>query len=147
MPSNSPINFTLLIDDDKLINFYNTKIVNKHLSFNNVTSVNSGKSALDYLKLAQEGNAIKPDIIFLDLNMPAMNGWEFLEEYKKIDANFIKDIKIVILTTSSNPDDYKKSKFNVHVNDFINKPLTIDILDELLLNQKSEAKLKYSGTK
>jgi len=134
MTVNKPINFTLLIDDDKLSNFYNSKVVKKHFSFTNVYSVNSAKAALDYLLKAQNGTVQKPNLIFLDLNMPAMNGWEFLDEYKKLDVEFTKDIKIIILTTSSNPDDFEKSKENDCVNDFINKPLSIEILNDVIDN-------------
>ncbi|MBQ0786272.1 MAG: response regulator [Oceanihabitans sp.] len=134
MTNNYSIACTLLIDDDKVINFYNEKIVNRHNDFGQVTSVNSGQNALDYLKDASNGLIAKPDLIFLDINMPAMNGWEFIEEFNKIDSNFTSSIKVILLTTSNNPDDFKRSKTIKIVSDFINKPLTADILDHVKEN-------------
>lgn len=134
MKINYPIACTLLIDDDKVINFYNEKIINKHKDFGEVVSVNSGKSALEYLQNAKNGLILKPDLIFLDINMPAMNGWEFIEEYNKLEESFTQSIKIILLTTSNNPDDYKRSKTIDIISDFINKPLSSSILDHVKNN-------------
>lgn len=122
----------LLIDDDKFTNFYNEKIVKKHNTFNSIQSVNSGALALSYLKQAMDGLVDKPDVIFLDINMPAMNGWEFIEEYSKLDCDFTSGVRIIMLTTSSNPCDQEKARQCSLINDFINKPLSTDLLDEVL---------------
>lgn len=61
-----------------------------------------------------------------------MNGWEFLVEYKELDQSIIKDIKLIMLTTSANPKDYKKSQSNTFVDDFVNKPLSVNILDDII---------------
>ncbi|WP_452221254.1 response regulator [Lacinutrix salivirga] len=142
MKSNYSINCTLLIDDDKVINFYNEKIVNRHEDFGQVVSVNSGKNALDYLKDAMNGLIVKPDLIFLDINMPAMNGWEFIEEFKKLDPDFTNSIKVIFLTTSNNPDDFRRSKTIETIADFINKPLSSNILDKVKHNHYT---LKHSS--
>jgi len=122
----------LLIDDDKFTNFYNEKIVKKHDTFKSVQSVNSGADALAYLQKAMDGLIDKPNVIFLDINMPAMNGWEFLEEYRLLDKTFTSDIKIVMLTTSSNPSDQERANQSCLINNYINKPLSINLLDEVL---------------
>lgn len=126
------IECVLLIDDDKVTNFYNKKIVNKLDTFNEVTAVTNGQKALEYITDSQKGLCKKPDLIFLDINMPAMNGWEFIEEYKKLDTTYTASIKIVMLTTSNNPDDYKRSLINDNVDDYINKPLSTDLLSDLI---------------
>jgi len=128
------VNCVLLIDDDRATNFFNQRVVSKHQCFNTVTIVQSGLAALEYLIEVEKNNAIKPDLIFLDVNMPAMNGWEFLVEFSRFNREVVKGIKIIMLTTSSNPDDLQQSHQNESVNDFISKPLSIDILDTVLQN-------------
>lgn len=124
----------LLIDDDVVTNFYNTKILRKHEKFNEIIAVTGGVDALKYLEEVSKGHLVKPNFIFLDINMPGMNGWEFVLEYNKLDKNLTKDIKLVMLTTSNNPDDFERSKRLDAVNDFINKPLSINLLSSLLKN-------------
>lgn len=122
---------TLLIDDDKFTSFYNEKIVEKHGEFGLITSINSGALALEHLKKAINGLVEKPNTIFLDLNMPAMNGWEFIEAYIKLDIEFTKTIKLVILTSSSNPKDQERAKTIDIIDNYINKPLSLSVLDSI----------------
>lgn len=126
------ITSTLLIDDDKFTSFYNEKIVKKHNQFGEIISVNSGKAAIAYLEDAIKGEALKPDVIFLDINMPAMNGWEFIEVYRKLDVEFTNTIKIIMLTTSSNPKDKERSQTINEITNYINKPLSLPILDDII---------------
>ncbi len=128
----SIINNSLLVDDDKAINFFNSYVIAKHKFFNKTEQVSSGKAALEYLKESIGDLSKKPQIIFLDINMPAMNGWEFLIEYEKLDKKIISDIKVFILTTSENPNDLKKSKDSDLVSGFLNKPLSVSVLDRIL---------------
>lgn len=122
----------LLIDDDRATNFFNERVVIKHNSFEQIHTVQSGKAALEYLKAVQNSQAIKPDLIFLDINMPAMNGWEFLIEFAKLETGVTEDIKIILLSTSANPDDVNESVKNHSVDDFINKPLSLHLLDNVI---------------
>ncbi|GGX16113.1 response regulator [Aquimarina muelleri] len=131
---NTLVNCVLLIDDDKATNFFNKRVVTKHEGFKEVYTVQSGMAALEYLISVGDNKATKPDLIFLDINMPAMNGWEFLTEFSKLDHNLTKDIKVVLLSTSSNPDDVNASSKNHSVDDFINKPLSLNLLDSVLEN-------------
>lgn len=123
----------LLIDDDRFTNFYNTKVLSNHKSFGTINSVTSGKAALIYLKnTIENANTQKPDIIFLDINMPAMNGWEFLSEYIKLDKSLTNTINLIILTSSSYNDDYEKAKKIGLVNTILQKPLSKTALDNLI---------------
>jgi len=122
----------LLIDDDKATNFFNQRVVTKHDSFDSVNTVHSGKAALEYLTKVKNELALKPDLIFLDINMPAMNGWEFLIEFAKLDESTTRGIKVILLSTSSNPDDVNESIKNHAVDDFINKPLSLQLLDNVV---------------
>ncbi len=131
------VNCVLLVDDDRATNFFNERVVNNHHCFQNVNTVQSGIAALDYLNLVEKSEATKPDLIFLDINMPAMNGWEFLDEFSKLDNKLTKDIKVILLSTSSNPDDVRASSEFRSVDDFIHKPLSMDLLDNVLENHFS----------
>ncbi|KAA1244009.1 response regulator [Aquimarina sp. RZ0] len=126
------VNFVLLIDDDKATNFFNERVVTKHTSFSKVSTVQSGKAALEYLTAVENNTAKKPDLIFLDINMPAMNGWEFLIEFSKLNKSTTDGIKVILLSTSSNPDDVKESIKNHSVDDFISKPLSLGLLDTIV---------------
>lgn len=131
---NKLVNCVLLIDDDKATNFFNQRVVTKHECFHQVNTVQSGIAALEYLNAVENNTATKPDLIFLDINMPAMNGWEFLIEFAKLDQKLTQGIKVILLSTSSNPDDVRESSKNHSVDDFINKPLSLDLLDHVLKN-------------
>ena len=124
----------LLVDDDRATNFFNKSIVSRHSDIKEVVTKENATRALAYLDKASKGLATIPDIIFLDLNMPAMNGWEFITEFQKLDSNFTSKIKLVILTTSSNPDDFMRSQDIEAIDDYINKPLSLKLIDELLEN-------------
>ena len=122
----------LLIDDDRATNFFNERVVTRHNSFDNINIVQSGKAALDYLTEVENHEALKPDLIFLDINMPAMNGWEFLVEFSKFNSATTEGIKVILLSTSSNPDDVNESINNHSVDDFISKPLSLALLDNVI---------------
>ncbi|WP_062057597.1 response regulator [Aquimarina longa] len=130
---NIQVNCVLLVDDDKATNFFNERVVTKHENFCKVYTVQSGKVALEYLSAVEKNEAIKPNLIFLDINMPAMNGWEFLVEFSKLNHELTEGIKIILLSTSSNPDDVMASAKNHSVDDFINKPLSLELLDDILI--------------
>ena len=96
-----------------------------------------GKEALAYLKSTVNGKHPKPDLIFLDINMPVMNGWEFLEEYKKLDAEMKANI-IVIVTSSFNPDDKKRADLMDCVDGFKEKFLSLEKINEILMEHFPE---------
>jgi len=123
-----------LIDDDSITNFYNSMIIGKHQAYKDVTSVRGGVEALNYLQNCIKNNQPRPNLIFLDLNMPGMNGWEFLDAFKELDHEITKDIKVILLSTSSDPDEVNKSLNDYEVDDYINKPLSIKMLDQVFEN-------------
>ncbi|CAD5252778.1 MULTISPECIES: response regulator [unclassified Imperialibacter] len=125
------LNCILLVDDDEPTNFINTIILRNADISNQVMAFQWGEEALRYLThkngyIPQSEEYPTPDLILLDINMPKMNGWEFLEEYKKLPHELINRIKLIMLTTSINPDDEQKARSIKEVKDFFTKPLTPD---------------------
>lgn len=126
------LNCILLIDDNEADNFIHTLIIEEANCAEKVVSVQSGMEALDYLKSKKDGEYPHPDLIFLDINMPVMNGWEFLEEYEKLSKLQQGRVILMMLTTSLNPDDKEKARQKNIINGFKNKPLSIEMLEEVL---------------
>jgi len=132
------INCILLVDDNPADNYYNRFIINELDVCNHIQIAVNGLEALEYLRKTadqhQTGSFPKPDIIFLDINMPRMSGFEFLEEYKKLDQELKSTIIIAMLVTSSNPDDRVKALQIREVKEYLYKPLTSEAIYKLLDN-------------
>ncbi|MDX1772546.1 response regulator [Oceanihabitans sediminis] len=129
-------NTILLIDDDIATNEYHEIIINIAGVANKVHSVTSGQEGLDYLTSkgnynGKEDSFPQPDLIFLDINMPAMNGFEFMEEYENLDEGQKGKHIFVMLTSSLNPDDKKRAIENNYIQDFMDKPLTKELVLKL----------------
>lgn len=123
------LNCILLIDDNTADNRYHQIIIEEMNICNNIQIVQNGLEALDYLK---NENHMSPELIFLDINMPKMNGWEFLKAYENLDAKQKAKITIVMLTTSGNPEDKKRAEAISEISGFIVKPLTEEDINEIL---------------
>ena len=126
------LNCILLIDDDEPTNFLNRLTLEQSGCTSHISVAQSGQEALDYLRNCGQGNPPRPDLIFLDINMPAMDGWEFLEQYRALPSDRKADIVLIMLTTSLNPDDELRTKAIPEVSGFENKPLSQQRLDMLL---------------
>lgn len=129
---NHSLQCIMLVDDNPHDNFYHEREIRKHNKETVIITKNSGEEAIDYLKSDINDDGMHPDLIFLDINMPGMNGWEFLEEYNKLDEELKSRIVIVMLTTSVNPDDESKAKTWKIVSDYITKPLTKDMMVSII---------------
>lgn len=125
------VNCIMLIDDNREDNYFHQRIIRKNDAANIVVVKESGEEALNYLKSKDEHKGAHPNIIFLDINMPGMNGWEFIEEYNKLDNRSQSEMIIIMLTSSDNPEDIEKAK-DYNVDDFKIKPLTVKMLEEVL---------------
>jgi CheY-like chemotaxis protein len=127
------LNRVLLIDDDEVTNMLNEIVIKDFNNDSEVMIASNGAEALDFLKeTKKQPTAGLPDIIFLDINMPIMNGFEFLEELNKIGIGHNNEPSIVLLTSSQSHKDIEESKKYHQVAYYINKPLTEEKLSELL---------------
>jgi CheY-like chemotaxis protein len=131
------LNCVLLIDDDEPTNYLSELVISASRCTKKIEIATSGEMALQYLTSAVENEPgetgyPKPDLILLDINMPAMNGWEFMEKYGSIDVEQKANVVIIMLTTSLNPDDRWKSGNIPHISGFENKPLTQEKLSRIL---------------
>ncbi|PBQ30601.1 response regulator [Sphingobacteriaceae bacterium] len=119
-----PVNLVALIDDDELVNFIGTKVIeNTHLA-RKIKSFLNGQDAIDFLKANRNHPDLLPEIILLDINMPVMDGFQFLEEYVKLEPNLDKTITIYVVSSSISQADFEKIKQICVVSDFIVKPIT-----------------------
>lgn len=121
-----PYKICLLIDDNYIDNFVTRRILESGHFAEQIIVRQSPAEAIESLR---EGT-VKPDVIFLDIRMPLMNGFEFLQEYDKLDEE-VKAAKIFMLSSSLDPTDIKRSGENKYITQFIHKPLTQKILEEL----------------
>ena len=119
----------LLIDDNAADNRYNQIILEE---MNIVDTIEVADNAPDALKLLDDDGHQQPELILLDINMPKMNGWEFLEAYKKMHLDERSKKIVVVLTTSMNPEDKKKADEISGVAEFNIKPLTPGMLEKII---------------
>ena len=125
----------LLIDDDKINNFLNRSVIEKHCGNECVVSefINP-EEALDFLKACSSTNHEDcPDVIFLDINMPEMSGFELLEMMDSENIRLSKS-RIFMLSSSLDPHDIEKSKSFETVTDFISKPLDKSKIEKIIAN-------------
>lgn len=133
---NSKLNCVLVIDDDEPTNYFNQLLLEKSGCAAHIKVAQSGQEALDYLTHSQEFTGEErfpcPDLILLDINMPAMDGWEFLEKYKKMEKEHKGRIIVVMLTTSLLVEDIAKARSTPEISGFEHKPLTVENLNRIL---------------
>jgi len=142
---NKKLNCIMLIDDDKNDNFFHERAIKKSNLSTIVIAKNSGMKALEYLKSMKDNKDLQPDLIFLDINMPGMNSWDFLKEYNELDKELLSRIKVIMLTTSDNPDDKARAKTWNHVSDYIVKPLTKEKMDDIISRHFTMNKSIYAN--
>jgi CheY-like chemotaxis protein len=112
-----------IIEDDPISQFIINKTIKSTIYTENISVFSNGMAALDYFNLNLTTAENLPDVILLDINMPVMNGWQFINQLSKLSTSIDKKIYIYLLTSSQNPDDLLQSKNLELVTDYLIKPL------------------------
>lgn len=121
----------MLVDDDETTNMVNQMLLEDLDITRELLVARNGKEALELIKQHYQANGCYPDLILLDINMPVMNGFEFLSAFEQLEINDKSSIVIVMLTTSMNPADVTRAQ-SAPIKGFLNKPLTEHGLREVL---------------
>ncbi|MBP6760104.1 MAG: response regulator [Flavobacterium sp.] len=120
----------LCVDDDPITLMLCKMVINKASFSNKIITAKNGEEALDYFKTSSNNPEIKiPQLIFLDLNMPVMGGWEFLDVFSTADYSDYNTIKVIILSSTIDPEDLEKAKKYSMVVDFQSKPISKEMLE------------------
>ena len=131
MVGSKAIDRVMLVDDNDTDNFISKRIIEITGFAEEVEVKNSGKSALEYLEEKKEDLESLPEVIFLDINMPIVDGFVFLYEFEKFSEYLKNKCKVIILSSSDNKRDIDKIINNDHVIKFITKPLTENALNDI----------------
>ena len=131
------LDLILCVDDDPITLMLCKMVISKSSFATEIITAQNGEEALNYfddLKLNNLGAEIKkyPSLVFLDLNMPVMDGWEFLDHFSKEEyTSAFKNTKVIVLSSTIDPNDIGKSKTYSMVLDFLSKPITKEIVENL----------------
>ncbi|HWZ21314.1 MAG TPA: response regulator [Cytophagaceae bacterium] len=126
----------MLIDDNEIDNLINQKMIEASDICENIFVHSGAKGAIEFLKNIEKLakgplDLYLPEVIFLDIDMPLMDGFQFLDEFEKLSDVIKTNSKVVMLTSSLNPQDMNKAKKNKYVLKYLNKPLTQENLKKI----------------
>lgn len=120
----------MLIDDNEIDNIINEKIIEANQFADRILIFQTGQEALDYL--AQQAGEL-PEIVFLDINMPIMDGFQFLDEFEKMPESVTSKCKVIMLSSSISPRDIDRAASRKHVKKYLNKPLNSRYLEAIVI--------------
>src|SRR5436190_13388552 len=123
----------LIIDDDPTNNFLCEIMVKKTITGLDIRTFIQPEIAVDYIKKEYLNSSVVPTVLFLDINMPVMTGWDFLETLETFDNKIIQQFTIYIVSSSVDQSDKKRATENPLVIDYIEKPVTVEKLKQILI--------------
>lgn len=126
------VNTLYLVDDDDIFQFLTRRIIEETRLVGEIKIFSNGLRALEFLKSVQNTPEELPEIILLDLSMPIMDGWDFLEEYIMLQPFLGKKISIYVVSSSIAPSDIQRAQSISEVTDYIIKPVTVEKFAEIV---------------
>lgn len=129
----------LIIDDDSICSFVNIRVAQTSGIFKKIRSVHNGKDALEIFEKATTDKSETPDVILLDLNMPLMNGFDFIEALQNSSYTSKERLSIIILTSSDNSADIERARA-CGIEHYLQKPLTVNELQSTIFALKSKSR-------
>lgn len=126
---------TCIIDDDEIYLFSIKKVIEVNKLSEKVLEFRNGQEALDFFSTCSDHTNL-PDVILLDINMPVMNGWEFIEEFKKLKPAIDKNIMLYVVSSSVDRTDVDKARSLSNVHDYLIKPMTASQLKSIYQQQR-----------
>jgi len=123
------LDHTWIVDDDAIFTFTTKRLLEMHHLTNRIEVFPDGLKALEKLQENEENNLSSPNIILLDINMPLMDGWQFMDEFSLLEDK--KNILVYLVSSSIDPRDREKARRYKDIQDFVVKPISLDALIEL----------------
>lgn len=112
-----------VVDDDKIFTYLLKRIIEKAGIAKEIVFFENGREALDYLNDHRGDGRKLPQLILLDINMPILDGWQFLQEYDKLKSEVANPISICMMSSSTDIEDYDRAMLSGHVMDYLQKPV------------------------
>jgi two-component system, chemotaxis family, chemotaxis protein CheY len=121
-----------LVDDDSVFQLTASRTIKAANLTDKILQFQNGEEALEFLKKNAADTESLPDVIFLDINMPFVDGWMFLDDYAHLKENLTKEIRIYMISSSIDPRDIDRAKQNANVKEYVIKPVSRAKFEELL---------------